>query len=387
MFKYFKSNLILLIMTYLLSINSATLVFADNKLNEKQINEINSINYFTKDGQSIIKINGSKPFVSTSYELPNPRRIVIDIADVTISDNAKKIQEIPFKYSVETIPGSNPSICRFEFNIDEFDSFNTKNENETLLLTINNPNIKNTKFENNTQDYSQLTSIKYLKQDSEDLIRINFNKKIPIYNVSTNIVDSKYTLQLDFDESNASEADLGSISAGGVVEKIVSAKRGSGIRVLIVSKNDQRFSHKIKESSLGLELLITPEIKANINNKLNNKEVAIASQLPDIKPLESKISPQAREQQMQDAFNFSGYNKERITVEFQKMDLHNVFNFLRQVSGVNIVVDESVQGSLTLVLDDVPWDFALDIILNLKDLEKEERFNTIVISPKGKGFT
>ncbi len=109
-------------------------------------------------------------------------------------------------------------------------------------------------------------------------------------------------------------------------------------------------------------------------------------QLPDINPLEAKLSPKAKAQQMEDAFNFSGYNKERITVEFQKMDLHNVFNFLRQVSGVNIVVDESVQGSLTLVLDDVPWDFALDIILNLKDLEKEERFNTIVIYPKNKGF-
>ena len=109
-------------------------------------------------------------------------------------------------------------------------------------------------------------------------------------------------------------------------------------------------------------------------------------QLPDINPLEAKLSPKAKAQQMEDAFNFSGYNKERITVEFQKMDLHNVFNFLRQVSGVNIVVDESVQGSLTLVLDDVPWDFALNIILNLKDLEKEERFNTIVIYPKNKGF-
>jgi type IV pilus assembly protein PilQ len=112
----------------------------------------------------------------------------------------------------------------------------------------------------------------------------------------------------------------------------------------------------------------------------------IDNQLPDINPLENKISPKAKELQMQDAFNFSGYNKDRITVEFQKMDLHNVFNFLRQVSGVNIVVDESVKGSLTLVLDDVPWDFALDIILNLKDLEKEERFNTLVIYPKNKGF-
>jgi len=113
---------------------------------------------------------------------------------------------------------------------------------------------------------------------------------------------------------------------------------------------------------------------------------AIDKQLPEINPLENKISQKAKEQQLQDTFNFSGYNKERISVEFQKMDLHNVFNFLRQVSGVNIVVDESVQGSLTLMLDNVPWDFALDIILNLKDLEKEDRFNTLVIYPKKKEF-
>ncbi|MBV5327652.1 MAG: secretin and TonB N-terminal domain-containing protein [Chlorobium sp.] len=119
---------------------------------------------------------------------------------------------------------------------------------------------------------------------------------------------------------------------------------------------------------------------------LINQKKNIESQLPEIDPLAAKLSPKAKEQQLQDNFNFSGYKKERITVEFQKMDLHNVFNFLRQVSGVNIVVDESVQGSLTLVLDDVPWDFALEIILNLKGLEKEERFNTLVIYPKGKGF-
>ncbi len=119
---------------------------------------------------------------------------------------------------------------------------------------------------------------------------------------------------------------------------------------------------------------------------LINQKKNIENQLPEIDPLAAKLSPKAKDQQLQDNFNFSGYKKERITVEFQKMDLHNVFNFLRQVSGVNIVVDESVQGSLTLVLDDVPWDFALEIIMNLKGLEKEERFNTLVIYPKGKGF-
>ncbi|PIP43434.1 MAG: hypothetical protein COX17_07020, partial [Deltaproteobacteria bacterium CG23_combo_of_CG06-09_8_20_14_all_60_8] len=79
---------------------------------------------------------------------------------------------------------------------------------------------------------------------------------------------------------------------------------------------------------------------------------------------------------------FAGYTKERITVDFFKIDLHNVFRLIGEVSGLNIVVDEAVKGSLTLALNDVPWDFALDVILNLKDLQKMERFNTIMILPK-----
>jgi type IV pilus assembly protein PilQ len=130
---------------------------------------------------------------------------------------------------------------------------------------------------------------------------------------------------------------------------------------------------------------MSPESKDHVGGLINQKR-NIDNQLPEIDPLGAKLLPKSKEQQVQDTFNFSGYKKERITVDFQKMDLHNVFNFLRQVSGVNIVVDETVQGSLTLVLDDVPWDFALDIILNLKGLEKEDRFNTLVIYPKGKGF-
>ncbi|MEA2085378.1 MAG: energy transducer TonB, partial [Thermodesulfobacteriota bacterium] len=88
-----------------------------------------------------------------------------------------------------------------------------------------------------------------------------------------------------------------------------------------------------------------------------------------------------------DAFTEAGFTRQRITMDFFKIDIHNVFRLFGEISGLNIVVSEGVGGSLTLALDDVPWDFALDIILNLKDLEKEERFNTIVISPKNKDFS
>lgn len=86
--------------------------------------------------------------------------------------------------------------------------------------------------------------------------------------------------------------------------------------------------------------------------------------------------------QNRDEQAFSGYTKERITVDFFKIDLHNVFRLIGEVSGLNIVVDEGVKGSLTLALNDVPWDFALDVILNLKDLQKMERYNTVMILPK-----
>jgi type IV pilus assembly protein PilQ len=278
--KIFAGFAVLFIGTFFLSFHES--------IASEQIIEITSVKSKEVGDKIEIDINGSHSFVSTVYELPNPERIIVDIANAILSkEYVNKIDSDFIQLQTKELKEAKPSILRLEFSLKDKFSFDTK------------------KFDN---------SIKIL---------LSVNKNIS-------------------PESNLKNDPIGSSS--------------------ITHEEDDKISNVIG-------------VHKNID-----------SQLPDIKPLESKLSPKAKEQQMQDAFNFSGYNKDRITVEFQKMDLHNVFNFLRQVSGVNIVVDESVQGSLTLVLDDVPWDFALDIILNLKDLEKEERFNTLVIYPKDKKF-
>jgi len=122
------------------------------------------------------------------------------------------------------------------------------------------------------------------------------------------------------------------------------------------------------------------------------KKTNIESQLPTPRlSTEGMPTPTAESanagESLRRNFSFGGYDKTRISVDFYKIDLHNVFRLFREVSDVNIVVDESVTGALTLALNDVPWDFALDIILNLKNLQKEERYNTIVILPKNKEFS
>jgi len=85
-------------------------------------------------------------------------------------------------------------------------------------------------------------------------------------------------------------------------------------------------------------------------------------------------------------FSFAGYTKQPISIDFYKIDLHNVFRLFGEISGMNIIITEGVAGTLTLALDNVPWDFALDIILSLNDLQKVERHGTLIIAPKTMTF-
>ncbi|MEF3168101.1 MAG: tetratricopeptide repeat protein [Deltaproteobacteria bacterium] len=110
--------------------------------------------------------------------------------------------------------------------------------------------------------------------------------------------------------------------------------------------------------------------------------------VPDAAGSPERTAPDARTGAQNATEDASGAETaERITVDFYKVDLHNVFRLLGQVSGKNIVVDEEVSGTLTLALQDVPWTFVLDVIKNLKELESIERNNTIMIYPQKKKVT
>lgn len=341
-----------------------------------------------------IRISGEKPLVSTIYELPEPSRIVVDIAGAALgSGEINKIENPAIKLHVSEVAGSTPSIVRLEFALSSPPTFTSRQDGNDIILDISSvaasePADKKDNALNGDKSSAVLTDVKISSAKDATVVQLLANQPLSEFNHSTTEKSKGGRPQLIVDVSNVSAPDslLAEKKSDSSLGKIKAVRRGSGLRFILESSLDKIFPFKIEKISNGIEINISEQLRQDPVTSLLDQKKSIDKQLPEFNPLEAKLSPKAKEQQMQDSFNFSGYNKERITVEFQKMDLHNVFNFLRQVSGANIVVDESVQGSLTLVLDDVPWDFALDIILNLKDLEKEERFNTLVIYPKGKGF-
>jgi len=115
-------------------------------------------------------------------------------------------------------------------------------------------------------------------------------------------------------------------------------------------------------------------------------EMMAAETKPEPAAMAAKTTAPAAGPKVLTEFSAAGYEKQPITVDFYKIDLHNVFRLFGEISGMNIVVAQGVSGTLTLALENVPWDFVLDVILNLQNLQAIERYNTLVIAPKGRDF-
>ena len=75
------------------------------------------------------------------------------------------------------------------------------------------------------------------------------------------------------------------------------------------------------------------------------------------------------------------YDGQPVTFTFQDIEVRTVLQLMADISGNNIVVADSVSGSITLRLQDVPWDQALDLILQAKSLDKRQVGNVIWIAP------
>jgi len=76
------------------------------------------------------------------------------------------------------------------------------------------------------------------------------------------------------------------------------------------------------------------------------------------------------------------YSGDPISVNLKDVDLADFFRLIHEISGLNVVVDPTVHGSLTIVLDNVPWDQALDIVLRNNDLDKQLDGNVLRIVTK-----
>ena len=97
-------------------------------------------------------------------------------------------------------------------------------------------------------------------------------------------------------------------------------------------------------------------------------------------PAVNMAAEQKSQMGKQSGSNGPKYTGEPISVNLKDVDLKDFFRLIHEISGLNVVLDPNVKGTLTIVLDDVPWDQALDIVLKNNDLARRLEGNVLRIA-------
>ncbi len=91
-----------------------------------------------------------------------------------------------------------------------------------------------------------------------------------------------------------------------------------------------------------------------------------------------KLTEQEAEARREEKFPYTG---EKLSLNFQDIEVRSVLQLIADFTGLNLVASDTVSGSITLRLQNVPWDQALDLILKTKGLDKRQIGNVLLVAP------
>jgi type IV pilus assembly protein PilQ len=256
----------------------------------------------------------------------------------------------------------------------------------------------------------QITGIDTSKSDDGIILRV-IGSAPPTYTMYELFEPERVILDIadgSFDESLSLPMEMGTGPVSQIKGQILDDKEPVVARLEMITagdasytverdENDIVISFNQKEKAAEAPAITASAKKTPVKEEKPAETVAAQEQemeaaqseevnVEQAAPAEPISAPAVSSSPALEEFAYAGYEKQPITVDFYKIDLHNVFRLFGEISGMNIVIAQGVGGNLTLALDNVPWDFVLDVILNLQNLQAIERFNTLVIAPKGATF-
>ena len=119
------------------------------------------------------------------------------------------------------------------------------------------------------------------------------------------------------------------------------------------------------------EVTVTPLAGATFEQQAYQSGNQFVIELQPMSP--EKLEEKQKEQQQ--------FNGERISLSFQNVDVRSLLQIIADVAGTNMVISDSVGGTMAMRLQNVPWDQALDIILRTRGLGMRHQGNVMLIAP------
>ena len=304
-----------------------------------------------------LQLSGAAPEPMT-FTIDDPARIALDLPDTAIGSQARR-QDINLGPITTALAAEANGRTRVVLNMSEMVPYSTRVEGNSVLVELGAPGGNSATF----------------------------------------------TAQ-----SAAASASRAPVAAGERTINNVDFRRGvDGAGQVIIELNDPRTTVDVREeggrivvdfqdTALPTELLrrldvtdfATPVATVDALRANNDARLVVtpagayeqvAYQADNLFTLELKSPPEVDEAEASAFDADKEYNGDPLTLTFQDLETRAVLQLLADFSNLNIVVSDTVQGNVTLRLQDVPWDQALDIVMATKGLDMRRNGNVILVAP------
>nr|WP_232063211.1 type IV pilus secretin PilQ family protein [Undibacterium sp. KW1] len=321
-----------------------------------QTNSIESLTANQQGANIIVKITLKKPLekLPLGFAIANPSRIAIDFADV--SNNTGKTtfdMNMGDLRVINLIEATGRS--RLIFNLNKSLNYATAIDGNSLVVTIDASGGVATAV--NSQGLP--VNVQPAVVGKRVLRDIDFRRgaagegrvviDLPLDQVAVDIRQQGQKIVVDFLKVSLPESlrrRLDVADYGSPVQLITTTPNGENVRMVIEPTG--LWEHSAYQSDTQFVVEVKP-IKEDPNKLTQGTQ---------------------------------GYRGERLSFNFQNIEIRAILQIIAEVSSLNIIASDTVNGTITLRLKDVPWDQALDIIMQSKGLDMRKNGSVIWIAPK-----
>ncbi|MCX8521528.1 MAG: type IV pilus secretin PilQ [Rhodoferax sp.] len=314
---------------------------------------IEAVSGSMQGGVEQVRIDLSQALVQlpNGFSIQSPARIALDFPGVK---NAMG------RSSVEVNEGNLRSInvvqagerTRVVLNLKKATSYRTEIQGKSLLVTLDSASARGIG--------SSTTGLFAEKQSSEGVVLkdVDFRRSadgagrvvvtLPQNNVGVDIRQQGKALVVDFLKTSLAE---------GLRRKMDVTDFGTPVR-------------SVSTTQVGDRVRMVIEPQGQWDHSAYQKDDQFVVEVKELKTDPKKLTQGV------------GYNGQKLSLNFQNIEVRSLLQVIADFTNFNIVTSDSVSGSVTLRLQDVPWDQALDIILQAKSLGMRRNGNVIWVAPK-----
>lgn len=320
-------------------------------------NSITALNVSSAgDGTTVIKVEFAQPLTKAprDFTINTPPRIALDFPNTTngLGKSVQDFAEGDLRSANIVQAGSR---TRLVINLNQMLAYDTKVDGNSLLITLQSK-ATNTVVSGTASRFAEakadtqkhmLRDVEFHRGDNgEGRIQVDLSDS----GIGIDIRQQGTTLIVDFLKTGLPrnlQRKLDVVDFATPVQGVDTYAQGDNVRMVIEPKG--LWEHAAYQT--------------------DNKFIV------EVKPVAEDPNKLVKGNQL-------GYAGEKLTLNFQKIDVREALNVIADFTELNMVISDTVSGNLTLRLKDVPWDQALDIILQSRGLDMRKNGNVIQVAPR-----